>query len=179
MISVTLALAAAQLFLGIAPLGQTRAKVKVSLTHGAWVAVLFLITFLHWWSLWGFRDLNWTFPMFGFSLVGPGLMFFAATLINPRDTSRDSVDLEAHFHSIRRPFLIVFLVMMAFMTLDGPVFGTEPTFNRLRLAQGAMMTLATLGAFSKGRRAQLFISILALAAAMVAVTARFIPGVVS
>ena len=87
MISVTLALAAAQLFLGIAQLVQTPAKVRVSLTHGAWVAVLFLITFLHWWSLWDFRDLSWTFPMFGFSLVGPGLMFFAVVLINPREAS--------------------------------------------------------------------------------------------
>lgn len=179
MISVTLALAAAQIFLGIAQLVQTRAKVRVSLTHGAWVAVLFLITFLHWWSLWDFRDLSWTFPMFGFSLVGPGLMFFAAVLINPRETSGDSVDLTAHFHGIRRPFLIVFLVMMFFMTLDGPVFGTEPAINRLRLAQVAMMALAALGALSESRRIQGIISILALVAAVVAVTARVIPGVVS
>ena len=179
MISVTLALAAAQLFIGIAQLVQTPAKVRVSLTHGAWVAVLFLITFLHWWSLWDFRDLSWTFPMFGFSLVGPGLMFFAAVLINPREASGSSVDLDAHFHRIREPFLIVFFVMMFFMTLDGPVFGTEPALNRLRLGQVGMMTLAAVAVGAKSRRVQSVISILALAAALVAVTARFVPGVVS
>ncbi len=80
MISVILALAAAQLFLGMAPLVQTRAKVTLSLTHGAWVATLFLVTFLPWRSLLDFRDLDWAFPMFGGSLVGPGMLFFAATL---------------------------------------------------------------------------------------------------
>jgi len=179
MITVILALAAAQLFLGIAPLLQTRAKVTLSLTHSAWVAVLFLVTVLHWWSLWDFRDLNWTFPMFGISLVAPGLMFFAATLIFPRVSSQDSVNLSEHFRAISRPFLAVYFVMMVFMTLDGPMFGTEPAFNRLRLAQVTMIALAGLGIVSKNQRVQLGISLLSLAALVVAVAARFLPGVVS
>jgi hypothetical protein len=178
MISVILALAAAQLFLGLAPLLQTRHSVRLSVTQAGWVASLFLITFLHWWSLWDFRDLTWTFPMFAMSLVGPSLMFFAATLINPRDVSHDPIDLVAHFGDIRRPFLAVVLVMMVFLTLDGPIFGTEPLFNRLRFAQVVIIGLAGLGIFSRDERVQASISLLTLALAVLAATARILPGIV-
>jgi hypothetical protein len=178
MISVILALAAAQLFLGLAPLLQTRHKVRLSVTHAGWVANLFLITFLHWWSLWDFRDLDWTFPMFAMSLVGPSLMFFAATLINPRDVSRDPIDLATHFGDIRRPFLIVVLVTMVFFTLDGPLFGTEAPFNRLRFAQVVIIGLAGFGIFSRNERVQVLISLLTLALVVLATTARILPGIV-
>jgi hypothetical protein len=178
MISVILALAAAQLFLGLAPLLQTRHTVRLSVTHAGWVASLFLITFLHWWSLWDFRDLSWTFPMFAISLVGPSLMFFAATLINPRDVSRDPVDLASHFGTIRRPFLAVVLVMMVFFTLDGPLFGTEAPFNRLRFSQLMIIGLAGFGIFSRDQRIQASISLLTLALVVLAATARLLPGIV-
>ncbi|NNF13218.1 MAG: hypothetical protein HKN72_08345 [Gemmatimonadetes bacterium] len=178
MISVILALAAAQLFLGLAPLLQTRHKVLLSITHAGWVVSLFLITFLHWWSLWDFRDLDWTFPMFAVSLVGPSLMFFAATLINPRDLSDDPIDLGSHFGDIRRPFLAVVLLMMVFFTLDGPLFGTEAPINRLRFAQVVIIGLAGFGIFSRNQRVQASISILTLALAVLAATARILPGIV-
>ncbi|NNF37073.1 MAG: hypothetical protein HKN71_00280 [Gemmatimonadetes bacterium] len=177
MISVILALAAAQIFLGIAPLLQTRQSVRLSATHGAWVMNLFVITFLHWWSLWDFRELSWTFPMFGLSLVGPSLMFFAATLINPHDVGREPVDLASHFRDIRRPFLAVFVVMMVFFTLDGPLFGTEVPFNRLRLAQVVIIGITGAGVFIRSDRVQLAISLVTLALVVLATTARVVPGI--
>lgn len=177
MISVILALAAAQLFLGIAPLLQTRLPVRLSATHAVWVMNLFLITFLHWWSLWDFRELSWTFPMFGLSLVGPSLMFFAAALINPHDIGRDPVDLRSHFRDIRRSFLSVFVVMMVFFTLDGPLFGTEAPFNRLRVAQVVIIGLAGVGVFTRRDRAHATISLLTLLLVVMATTARVVPGI--
>ncbi len=58
MISVIFALAVAQLFLGLAELVRNRARVRFFLAHGIWVVNLFLLTFLHWWTLWTFRDLS-------------------------------------------------------------------------------------------------------------------------
>lgn len=87
MISVILALAVAQLFSGVAMLVQSHGRVKAFLPHSIWIVSLFLLIFLHWWSLWTFRDLSWNFGMFFFSLLGPSLMFFACTLINPRNQS--------------------------------------------------------------------------------------------
>lgn len=77
MISVILALAVAQLFVGVAELVQNRARVRFFWPQGIWILNLFLITFVHWWSLWTFRDLSWNFGMFFFSLLGPSMMFFA------------------------------------------------------------------------------------------------------
>lgn len=178
MISVILALAAAQLFLGLAPLLQTRSEVRLSATHGAWVATLFLVTFLHWWSLWDFRDLEWTFPMFALSLVGPSLWFFAATLINPRELTTDPIDLATHFRDIRRPFLVVVLLAMVFFTIDGPVFGTEAPLNRLRFAQVVILVLAAVGVLSRSDRVHMVVSLMTLALAVLAATSRLLPGVV-
>ena len=83
MISVILALALAQLFLGLAGLVQTRSVVRPSITHAAWVVILYMFTFQHWWSLWDFRFLEWTFPLVLFSLIAPSLLFIAATLVSP------------------------------------------------------------------------------------------------
>lgn len=178
MISVTLALAAAQLFLGLAPLLHTHQKVRLSVTHAAWVGTLFLVTFLHWWSLWDFRDLEWTFPMFALSLVGPSLLFFAATLINPRESVSGPIDLASHYRDIRRSFLIVIFFAMVFLTIDGPLFGTEPPFNRLRFAQVAFTGMAGLGVVSQSDRVHTAVSLLTLALAVLATTSRLLPGVV-
>lgn len=178
MISVILALAAAQLFLGLAGVVQARSRVIPSLHQAVWLGNLFLITFLHWWSLWDFRGLAWNFPMFLYSLVGPALMFFAATLINPRDVARDPIDLAEHFAEIRRPFLAVVLAMMVVMTLDGPLFGTEGPFNRLRLSQLLVIGLTGWGLVTASRVAQSAISVMVLAAISIAVFARFFPGVI-
>jgi len=178
MISVILALATAQLFRGLAQLLQPRREVRLSVAHAGWVASLFLITFLHWWSLWDFRDLEWTFPMFAVSLVGPSLWFFAATLINPQESSSGLIDLASHFRDIRRPFLTVVLCAMVFFTIDGPLFGTEALFNRLRVAQALVVALAGIGIVSAKHRVQVMVSLMTLAMAVLAATARLLPGVV-
>jgi len=179
MISVILALATGQLFVGMARLVQSPAKVRLSTIHSLWVANLFLLTFLHWWSLWDFRELSWTFPSFFFSLIGPSLMFFATTLINPRGSSEDDIDLGEYFTSIRRPFLLVVAVMMVFFTLDGPLFGTEAPFNRLRLAQLLIVGSAIFGVFSARAGSQVVVAILTFASLGLGMTTRFFPGFVS
>ena len=128
MISIILALAVAQLFVGVSELMQRRARVLFFWPHGIWVVNLFMITFIHWWSLWTFRDLPWNFAMFFYSLLGPSLLFFAATMVSPRDWSSESIDLRAHFLNIRQVFLSVFMIMLvgmgAPMTI-GAAFGIE------------------------------------------------------
>jgi hypothetical protein len=83
MISVLIALAVVQLLVGIGRLVQARGKVTTYAAHSLWNMVIFVMLFLHWWSLWDFRDLAWNWAMFFFSLMGPTLSFFAATLISP------------------------------------------------------------------------------------------------
>ena len=176
MISVILALAIAQLFAGVADLMLTRARVRFYLPYAVWVASLFLITFLHWWSLWTFRDIPWNFAMFFFSLLGPSLMFFATAIISPRNREEEIVDLEAHFLNIRKLFLGVLMLMVVFFGLDGPLFGTEPPFNLIRAAQLAIFVPAAIGLFSVNRYVHSAISLFILASLCVGVVQRFLPG---
>lgn len=176
MISIILALAIAQLFVGVSELMQRRARVLFFWPHGIWVVNLFLITFIHWWSLWTFRDLPWNFAMFFYSLLGPSLLFFAATMVSPRDWSSESIDVRAHFLNIRQVFLSVFMIMLVLFTLDGPLFGTEELFNALRAAQIFLLIMAAWGLTTESPRVQLAIAIAALAGVSAVAFIRFLPG---
>lgn len=176
MISVILALAVAELFLGVARLVENRARVRFSLAHGVWIVNLFLIMFLHWWSLWTFRALSWNFGMFFFSLLAPSLIFFAATLINPRNLTEAKIDLAAYFLDIRKVFMTVVIAMMVLSSLDGPLFGTEPAFNGLRAAQTLIIALPVWGLLSDNGRIQSAIALAVLASLCANRMIRFVPG---
>ena len=176
MISIILALAVAQLFVGVAELMQQRARVRFFLPHSIWVVNLFMLTFLHWWSLWTFRELPWNFAMFIYSLLGPSLMFFATTILSPRDRRSETIDVMAHFLNIRPFFLSVFMIMIVLFTFDGPLFGTEELFNALRLAQIFLFAMAAWGLVTENSRVQLAISIAVLAGVSAGGIIRFLPG---
>ena len=176
MISVILALAIAQLFIGISGLIQRRDRISFFLPHSLWATVLFLTTFLHWWSLWTFKDLDWNFAMFFYSLLGPSLMFFAVTILNPRDHGEDSLDLARYFIDTRRYFLGVMLVIFLLFTFDGPLFGTEHIFNSLRVVQGIVTASIIWGIVSDNRRAHTIIALAVLGSLIAAVSIRFLPG---
>ena len=176
MISVILALAVAQLFIGIGELLQNRARVKFYLPHSLWIANIFLLMFLHWWSLWTFRELSWNFAMFFFSLLGPSLIFLAVTVITPRRRSTDSIDLESHFNEIRKLFFSIMISTMLFFSLDGPLFGTEAPMNDIRISQLAILAVFIWGCFTDKRLAQTVIALVTAAGTTAVVVLRFFPG---
>jgi hypothetical protein len=179
MISVILALVVGQLLLGLAGLVQARGPVRGSLTHAAWVVSLFLFTFQHWWSLWDFRDIDWTFPRVLFSLLGPSLLFFAGTLISPHETRDGPIDLGTHFRHVRRPLMVVILATLLVVTLDGPLFGTEALLNRLRVQQLVIFCGAGAVLASKYDRVHLVGSVVVLLALMAGLLIRFFPGAIT
>lgn len=176
MISVVLALTVAQLFLGAADLVRYRTRVKFFLGHSIWLVNLFLIAFLQWWSIWSFRDLPWNFGMFFFSLIGPSLMFFAATMLNPRDFSEKSIDLAQYFLNIRRFFFAVLFLMLVLFTIDGPFFGTEPIFNPVRAVQVLLILLVAWGFITTARNSHIVIALATLTILCAAAVIRFFPG---
>lgn len=176
MISVIFALAIARLFSGMAELIQSRINIRFAIVHAVWVLNLFLLTFLHWWTLWAFRDLEWNFLMFFYSLVGPSLMFFASTIISPRIRADRAVDLGAYFLDIRRYFLSVFVVMALFFVFDGPLFGTEKLLNTARAAQIAVIATAGSGLLSDNSRWQKAIASAVLTCLVALTVVRFFPG---
>lgn len=176
MVSIILALAVAQLFIGVADLMQRRDHVRFFLPHSIWVVNLFFLIFLHWWSLWTFRDLPWNFAMFFYSLIGPSLMFFSAAMLSPRDLSAESIDVAAHFLSVRQVFLSVFMITIVLVTLDGPLFGTEEFFNAIRVGQILVLAISVWGLVTSSARVQLAVSLTVLTGLSAVAIVRFFPG---
>ena len=176
MISVVLALTVAQLFLGAADLVRHRDRLCFFPAHTVWQVNLFLTAFLQWWSIWAFRDLAWNFGMFFFSLIGPSLMFFAATMLNPRDFSEKSIDLAQYFLNIRRFFFAVLFLMLVLFTIDGPFFGTEPIFNPVRAVQVLLILLVAWGFITTARNSHIVIALATLTILCAAAVIRFFPG---
>jgi hypothetical protein len=113
--------------------------------------------------------------MFFFSLIGPGLMFFAAAVLNPRDFTGKSVDLAQYFLSIRRFFFAVLILMLVLFTVDGPLFGTEPVFSPARVTQIIVLLVVSWGLISDGRNSHTAISLTTLAILCALVAIRFFP----
>ena len=176
MVSIILALAVAQLFIGAADLLQRRDHVRFFLPHSIWIVNLFFLIVLHWWSLWTFRDLPWNFAMFFYSLIGPSLMFFCAAMLGPRVLSEELIDVPVHFLGIRQVFLFVFMITIVLVTLDGPLFGTEELLNGIRAGQALVLAMAVWGFISKSPRVQLAVSLTVLAGLSAVAVVRFFPG---
>ncbi len=178
MIGVLIALTIAQLLVSVGRLAQHRQRLRPYLPHTLWVVVIFLFSFLHWWSLWDFRDLSWNSAMFFFSLGGPLLLFFSVTLLNPEPRGTEEViDLEAHFREVRVLFLSAVLGGLLFLTFDGPLFGTEPWFNTLRATQ-LLFCLAILCALVVSKTWMQVLAAATLVVLLILASAvRFLPGV--
>lgn len=184
MISVLIALAVAQQLISVGRLAQNHRRVRAYWPHTLWNVAIFLLAFLHWWSLWDFRDLAWNSAMFFYSLLGPLLLFFAVTLLSPEvrpagPGDDEAIDLEAHYQDMRVLFLSVLLAAVAFFTFDGPLFGTETVFNSLRAAQAFLAVCLTGGLLFQGKAAQVLFSGLVVAVLLAATAVRFLPGIIA
>lgn len=177
MIGVLIALAIAQLLVSVGRLAQNHARVRTYLPHTLWIVAIFLISFLHWWTLWDFRDLAWNSAMFFFSLCGPLLLFFAVTLLSPEVRPGDEeVDLEKHYQDMRVLFLSVFFAALLFLVADGPLFGTEPFINSLRISQGLLFVFVTAALVSSRKVVQVISAALVVLVLATITVLRFFPG---
>lgn len=180
MISVLIALGLAQLLVSQGRLAQCRERVRGYLPHTLWNVAILLVGFLHWWSLWDFRDLEWNSAMFFYSLFGPLLLFFAVTILNPEvRTETEVIDLEKHYGTVRMLFLSTLFAALLVMTGDGPLFGTEPLFNSLRVTQAVFALCLVASMLSAQRHVQVLASATVVGLLVFATGVRFLPGMVA
>ena len=85
MVSLVLAISMTHLLEGVARVVRHRSRFALDATTTLWAVFLFVLSIGHWWSLWGMRDANWTFPAFFFVLIPPTLLFLAVSLLVPED----------------------------------------------------------------------------------------------
>jgi len=148
MVSLVLAIAVTHLLDGVARVVRDRSRFELNWVTPLWALFLFLLILNHWWSLWDMREANWNFPAFFYIVLAPTLLFLAVTILKPR-AGVEKVSLTAEFQQIRIAFLSIMFVVIALVTWDGFLLGTEAAWNRLRLVQVFVLTLIALGLVTK------------------------------
>jgi hypothetical protein len=157
-IGVVVGLGVARIMTAASHYIQDRERVRFSAGHAMWSAILFFWFVGLWWIAWGFRLVDtelWSFFTLIFLLVGPCLMYLAATLLLPDVPERGELDLAERLEELGRPFflsLAAFLVWLvctelwllrepwvvlpkrAFQSLALVIFGVGAAFPSRRMA---------------------------------------------
>ena len=162
MTSVIFAMAVGQLLLGLVRWAQSTAQVRTYQPHSVWVAIAFLMIFANWWANWEFRAIAWTLPTYAYLVVSPTVLFFACGLLLPESFEQQEVDLEEHFHRVRRPFLAAVFVALVASLADGALLGTEPVWHTGRIGHAVMVGAMLAGIVIEDRRLQTAVAWLVL-----------------
>jgi hypothetical protein len=177
MVSLVLAIGITHLLQAAARIVRHRQVVKLDWVPLLWMATLFLYSVSYWWSLWDFRDVEWTFPGFFFLLIPPTLLYVALSLVVSADFTTAGMSLSESFERIRRPFLATIGVFQFLVTWDGWVFRSEPVWNQLRWLQLALIALLILGTISSVRRIQALVALgVFIVLNLLVFVLRFFPG---
>ena len=103
----------------------SRARVRIYWPVIAWAALVLLICFQHWWSMFGLRDRHdWTFLQFAMVLLNVIFIYMIAGLVFPDFFGEQVIDLKESFYSHRSWFFsLAFGVIVASLckmaVLDG------------------------------------------------------------
>ena len=125
LISVILGLAVTQILKGFRGILLSRARVRIYWPVIAWAALLLLICFQHWWSMFGLRNRHdWTFQQFAMVLLNVIFIYMVAGLVFPDFFGEEAVDLKQSFYAHRGWFFgLAFGVIVASLcknfVLDG------------------------------------------------------------
>lgn len=119
--------------------------------HALWIVGALLTSAMVWWNFWSFRDKQWHFFSFGFTLLVPASIYLQAVALVP-ETPGQVRSWEEHFFRARKRFfysLACFFLTIAsgsWLLLDFPL--THPA----RVFQALGLGLALGGALSDNRR---------------------------
>ena len=94
----------------------------------------------------------------------------------PATLAEGDVDLRRHYQGIRPVFLIAMATTVLFVSLDGPLFGTEAPVNALRVIQSSMGLCILLALFDPRDRSQTVLAAVVLGTLSIAALLRFFPG---
>jgi len=171
--SVIYALCLAPLLTGVVRLLQTESPIRHFIPHSIWAVVMFFTVIIVWWTMWGFRNVEWHFATFVYVVIEPTILFIACSLTFPQKVDGAEVDLEAHMTKVWRPLLLAMFVLSSLIYLDGVVLADEPLWHSARPLQ-ILMLATTAWAFIYNRRITLYVTPVVLSIAItIIVTMRF------
>ena len=155
MVSMILALTIGRLLMTAAFLAKNRHRVVPFPPFYLWLAALFEILILHWWSLWDLRVVEWTFAAFIYVLLGPTVIFFIAGLLSYDDGSDDIIDLETHYHSVQPVVMPLTVVYVLALWFDGPLLIGQRVFGPVGLMHIPLLAICVIGFVSRSKRTHL------------------------
>jgi len=170
-IGVVIALGVARIVTAASGYIQHRDQVRLSWAHAAWSAVLFLWFVGLWWISWGLRSADaerWSYFTLIFLLIGPSLMYLAATLLLPEVPPEGELDLAGRFDAIGRPFFVCLAVFVVWLAAAEMLLLAEPFLVPKRANQGLALLLFSVGAVFPSRRTASVVGLLVLALAVFA-----------
>jgi hypothetical protein len=171
-IGVVIAIGVARLVTAVSGYIQNRDRVIFSVGHGIWASALFLLFVGLWWVVWGFRRIDenlWSYFTLIFLLVGPCLMYLAATLLMPDLPDEGDFDLGDALHRVARPFFLCMLGVMIWLTCAEIWLLREPwLILPKRGFQGSALLLFAVGAVFPSRRVATWLAAIAFPLCVVA-----------
>jgi len=163
MVSMILALTVGQLLMSASFLAKQRHRVVPYAPYALWLISLFLTLVNHWWSLWDLRDIEWTYGVFLYTLLGPTIVFFVVGLITQERLAEGEIDLQVQFDSVRPLFLTLQMMYVIVLWFDGPLFADQSPFGIVGFAHIPMLGAMLVALLNRQRGAQMAAPILVLA----------------
>ena len=170
-IGVVIALGVARIVTAASQYIQNRERVRLAWSHAAWSAVLFLWFVGLWWISWGLRNADaarWSYFTLIFLLIGPSLMYLAATLLLPEVPVEGELDLAGRFDEVGRPFFLCLATFVLWLAGAEMLLLEEPLLIAKRANQGLALALFATGAAFPSRRTASILGVLVLALAIFA-----------
>ncbi len=117
--------------------------------HALLVITMLALTSLIWWGLWYSRDTQWSYLAFAYNLlIGPGIVYFAATVLIP-DNPRRIRSWRDHYYRSHRMFYGAFAIMDVLLFLGSLLFAGTPLWHFTRILQAASMAVCIVGIMSR------------------------------
>ena len=161
-LGVVIGLGVARMMSTLSDYMQHRDRVRFSVGHGLWCAILFLWFVGLWWIAWGLRLADaslWSFYTLIFLLIGPCLTYLAGSLMLPEMPAEGSLDLGDRLSQNGRTFLLSLASVLLWLAASEVWLLQEPwdLFPK-RAFQLASISILSVGAFYPSQR---FLTILA------------------
>ena len=136
------------------------------------VAILLFATVLLFWSLWGFRSVEWNFLRFVGLLAGPALVYFLTCTMVPDDPGAVE-DWEAHYYTVRRRYFAGWCMWAVVQSANMTALLGLPLLHPNRAVQVSMLLVGLIGATTASARVHRAIAVAIWAAALAAVVLNF------
>lgn len=177
MVSLILAIGLTRMLGALSTMISNRHERRLEWFSLTWIATFFLYVPAYWWSLWDFREVEWTFPAYFYLLLMPTMLFLAISLFVQSGDNVVGLSRIHDFNRIRKPFFLALAVGQVVGAWDGWLMSVEPFINILRWVQIGLIALFVVGAVSDREAVQKFIAVavfVILFAGMFGV--RYLPG---